>query len=360
MAHIRAVIREVKRLVPVDDDAIIGTGFSDGASGCFFLAMAAPWPFAAFLPMNGHPAVAAAASGKQLYLRNLKRSGLFVAMTQDDPLYPAMSVMEHLAPAVRAGVRIRFLSYERGSHTPAYWEDQLPAFVSFITDTVREAFPHEIDWRFGEAGAVAWLEVLEIGPGEGDAEALADINVVSKPGRVRIGFNVDRAFAGPGVKVAAITDGMTAQKIGMRKDDVVIGLDGTPVANLNDLIGILGQKKFGDPVAVEVQRGAERLTMDGRIPPFRSEPYYRRGQPTARLSVKADAEGFVVTSRNVRRFRMHLPLDWTGPVTTVVNGTVRTPRVTAVSLEAFLRRYAREADSGRLFSRVLLFDLPGE
>lgn len=256
--HVRAVVRETKRLAPVDDEAIVGAGFSDGGSGCYYLALAQPDPFAAFLPLNGHPAVAASASGKQLYLRNLKMTPLFCAMTSDDQLYPAFAVLEHLAPAIRAGAPIRLVSYERGGHQAVYFDDQKDAFVRFLTDTPRDV-RQQIDWWCAqpETGRLAWLEVLELGAAAGDADALEDINVISTPGRVHLGFNVDRAFEGPGVKVTSVVDDSTAKKIGLQENDVVHELDGVPVATLQDLIGVLSRKEHGTPVRVVVRRGEE-------------------------------------------------------------------------------------------------------
>ncbi|MHC4959392.1 MAG: hypothetical protein ACYTGN_13575, partial [Planctomycetota bacterium] len=130
VAHIRAVIREAKRFANIDDDAVLGTGFSDGASGCFYLAMAAPDPFAGFLPMNGHPAVATA-SGHQLYLHNVAMTPLLVAMTQDDQLYPAFAVLPHLVPVMERRGRVQLVSYPTGGHQPVYFKEQRATFLRF-------------------------------------------------------------------------------------------------------------------------------------------------------------------------------------------------------------------------------------
>ena len=221
--HIRAVVRDAKRHVPVDDDRIFASGFSDGGSGCYFLAMAAPEPFAGFLPMNGHPAVASL-SGHQLYLRNLKRSPLFAAMTLDDQLYPAAEVLDHLTLAMRAGAPIRIVSYEGGNHRPVYFEQQRATFEGFLRDVFRDATPQELEWSCAdpETGRVAWLEILETGPAEGDAEAPPDLNPIVQPGRPRLGFSADRAFGGEGVKVAAVVDDSVAQGMGLQEGDVVV------------------------------------------------------------------------------------------------------------------------------------------
>jgi hypothetical protein len=359
--HIRAVIRESKRRLAVDDDAIIGTGFSDGGSGCFHLAMVAPDPFAAFLPMNGYPAVSATASGKQVYLRNMQRTPQFVALTQDDQLYPAPIVMEHLAPAISAGASIRLVIWESGGHRPVYFPDQRTAFVRFVTDTPRDPHPQEIHWWCAEPCRVAWVEILELGAVEGDAEALPDLNPLRKPGRVRLGFNVDRAHEGPGVLVAKVIEDTTAKRIGLLAGDVLVKLDETAIATLPDLIAALGRKQFDQPVKVVVQRAGETdVTLTGRIPPFETAPWYARKDPTARFSLRAEGNRIEITSRHVRRFRLHLTpgLFEAGPIEVRVNGRPVEAVVEAVPLPDLLRRYADLADSGRIFTRVLQVALP--
>jgi len=358
--HIRAVIREMKRRMAVDDDAIVGTGFSDGGSGCFHLAMFAPDPFAAFLPMNGFPAVSASASGKQIYLRNMQRTPQFVAMTQDDQLYPATRVMPHLDPAMRAGASIRLVSYESGGHRPVYFADQRTAFVRFITDTPRDPHPQEIHWWCAEPCRVAWIEILELGAVAGDAEALPDLNPLRTPGRVRLGFNVDRAHEGPGVLVANVLEDTTAKRIGLLAGDLVVQLDETTIGALPDLIAALGRKRYGEPVQVVVRRGETDVTLTGRIPPFETVPWYVRKDPTARFSLRAEGNRIEITSRHVRRFRLHLApgLFEAGPVEVRVNGRRVEAVLEAVSLPALLRDYAALADSGRLFTRVLQVSLP--
>ncbi|MHC4547459.1 MAG: PDZ domain-containing protein [Planctomycetota bacterium] len=360
--HIRAMIREVKRRVPVDDDAIVGTGFSDGGSGCFYLAMAAPDPFAAFLPMNGTPVVAASASGKQVYLRNMKMTPQFAAMTQDDQLYPAARVLAHLHLALSFGAPIRIVSYESGNHRPVYFEDQRAAFVRFLTDTPRDPHPQEIDWWCADAatGRVAWVEILEIGPAAGDADALPDLNVTSTPGRVRLGFRADRSFAGEGVRVENVVEGTTAQAIGLLAGDVVVGLDGTAIKGLADLVAALQRKGFDQPVRLAVRRGDTRATLEGRIPPFVPRPWYARAKPTARLSLRVEGNRIRATSRSVRRFKLHLAPDLfaPGPVEVVVNGRPADTTVEALPLPVILRRYAEHADAGRVFTRGLTVSLP--
>ncbi|NJN14496.1 MAG: PDZ domain-containing protein [Planctomycetes bacterium] len=360
VANLRACIREAKRRGPVDDERITVTGFSDGGSGCFHLAMASPRGFAGFLPMNGHPAVAARASGKQLYLRNLAMSPLFVAMTQDDPLYPALSVLPHLESAMEQGAPMTLLSYPRGGHTPSYFEEQRETLLRFLTGTVREREPAAIDWWCADVstGQVAWAEVLEIGGGEGDAPALPDVNVMSTPGRVRIGVTPDRDGSAAGVTVAEVSEGMPAAAMGMKVRDRIVAVQGSEVKDLGDLLAALAEVSHGASLRITVEREGKQRTLETLLPAFVSEPYYRRMLPTARLSARAAEGRLDLTLRNVRRARFQLPpsLFGVGPVTVTANGKPAACKTVTIPLEESLRRYAQDPDPLHLSPREILVD----
>ncbi|MHC4952886.1 MAG: PDZ domain-containing protein [Planctomycetota bacterium] len=362
VAHVRAVIREVKRIAPIDDDAVVGTGFSDGGSGCFYLAMAAPDPFAAFLPMNGHPAVASGASGKVLYLENMARTPQFCAMTQDDSLYPAVSVLPHLNAAIATGAKLHVVSYPRGGHRPVYFEEQRGAFVRFVADTPRDPHPRAIRWKCAspELGRVAWVELLELGAAEGEAPHPDPVNVLSRPGRVRIGVGVDQTFEGDGVRISSVSKDSLASKIDMKVGDVLVGMDGKGIGGMADLRRLLGGKKYGDGVTFRVRRGDAEIKKEGAFPAFVARPVYRRDKPAASFELQSEGNRIVVRSHNVRRIKLLLPdeLFGDGEIALAVNGNRVAPELRVLPLREILTRYAREADSGRVFPREAIVKVP--
>jgi predicted esterase len=365
LRHIRATIRDVKRRAPIDDDRIVATGFSDGGSGAYFLALAAPDLFSGFLPMNGHPAVAASASRLPLYLRNLKERPLLAAMTQDDQLYPAKTVLPHLQAAIESGAAVQIVSYPSGGHRPVYWREQRAAFKRFVMETEREALPDEIDWWCADTdlGRIGWIGVDKIGPGAGDAEALPDLNIESRPGRVLLGVTVDRAFAGPGVRVTAVSAGSFAESSEMKPGDVIEIVDGRRIGNLDDLREALQAKKYGDKITLTWRRDREPWTIFGKLPKFTPRPIYRRSGPTARLSAKVDNNVVEVVSRNVRAFTIRLArrqFDFDEEVVVRVNGKERWKGKPVADPKFLLRTYAAEADAGRLFAAEVKIEVPAE
>jgi len=361
MDAIDAVVRDVKRLLPVDDDRIGATGFSDGGSGCYYLAMARPDPFACLLPMNGHPAVAANVGGRPLFIRNMIGVPMFVAMTQDDQLYPAFTVMPHLIPVMQADGPMRLVSWADGGHSPSYLDSMGPAFVDWFLATPREPWPLEVDWWCSEPalGRRAWVEVLAIGPAAGDTDPLPDLNVQTTPGRVRIGVTIDQAFAGPGVKVEGVQEGSIAAGLAMQAGDVIVRVDESAIATLDDLRVVLSEKSQGDPIALGWTRGEEALSGTASFPPFVPEPIYRRDGPIARVSARAQPGRIELTTRNVRRLRLRLPPEWLteAGLEVVANGKPAAHKVRVVPLRELLEHYAVEADGSRLPAREVTVEL---
>ncbi len=358
VAHVSACIREVKRLVTIDDNRIIGTGFSDGASGSYHLAMAAPDPFAGFIPMNGHPAVPASASGEQLYLHNLKHVPLLVAATRDDQLYPAAAVIRHLLPSLEQGAHIRIISYETGNHRPVYFEEQAEGFANFVTNTVRDPRRPTIDWWSAapSTGRASWLELIEFGETTKMVATDEDINIMSTPGRVRLGINIDRAFEGPGLKVSVVTERSNALRMGLQVGDVIHEMDGKPIVNLRDLQVMLADKKYGQPLQLQVQRGdQEPVTLDGAIEAFKSVPYYLRKKPTAHVAARIGDGEVGLRVRGVRHLRVHLaPQEEPHEsIKLVLNGVAIEARPVPVSVRAIVEAWAAHCDSGRVYSHYL-------
>jgi S1-C subfamily serine protease len=72
----------------------------------------------------------------------------------------------------------------------------------------------------------------------------------------------DFAFAGPGVKVAAVTPGSPAEKAGVKEGDVILKVAGQDVANLQAYSAILRGLVPGQTVKVVLGRGGKEETLD--------------------------------------------------------------------------------------------------
>ena len=73
--------------------------------------------------------------------------------------------------------------------------------------------------------------------------------------RVTIGTMPDFAFAGPGVKVTAVTPGSPAEKAGLKEGDLLVKLNGEPIADLKSYSAMLRTLQPGQSVRVTYRRG---------------------------------------------------------------------------------------------------------
>jgi S1-C subfamily serine protease len=129
------------------------------------------------------------------------------------------------------------------------------------------------------AGEVIGINTAMIMPAQGICFAIASNTVrfiasrLMRDGRIRrsrIGVAgqqtaIPRAFARAhqmavmsGVLVAGIEDESPAARAGLRKGDVILGFDGTPVSGIDDLHRLLTEERIGSPAALVVLRNGER------------------------------------------------------------------------------------------------------
>ncbi len=361
-AALEAIARDLRRRYAIDENRVFVTGFSDGGSGSWYLAMSHPTVWAGFIPLNGHPAVASAASGRQLYPVNVGLRPLYVVNTQDDPLYPTVSVLPFIERMMRSGAQIRFTSYPGIGHTPAYRDEQDRLIGDWIDATERDPLPADVDFETADldAARAVWVTILALGPGADDAD-LPDVNVMSTPGRVLVGITIDPAFEGEGVRVEEVRDGSLAQTLGLLPGDVIVGAEGRPVASLGDLRAVLQEKDWGDAMQLAWTRGDERHEADGMFPPFTPEPTFLRDRASGRIEVRTEGNRVDVRTRGVRRYALDLSpdlFDLDQPVTVTTNGTTSFEGVPKTDLAHLLHAFARDRDPSMLFPARIEIEIP--
>ena len=83
-------------------------------------------------------------------------------------------------------------------------------------------------------------------------------------GKVRhayLGVQTRESTSGPGAFVAGVTSGAPAAAGGVLVGDTIIGIDGTPVTIPEDISTAITDRKPGDEVQLEIQRGGSSLTL---------------------------------------------------------------------------------------------------
>jgi S1-C subfamily serine protease len=132
-------------------------------------------------------------------------------------------------------------------------------------------------------GRVVGVNTAVIMPAQGIAFAVA-INTAKfvagrliRDGRIRRGYigvagqtvvlhpRVVRAFelaSRTGALIESVEPRSPAQKAGLRERDIIVALDGQPVAGVDDLQRLLTERPIGTPLPIIVVRGAERRELE--------------------------------------------------------------------------------------------------
>ena len=321
--NVLTLIGAVKREYDVDENLVFATGFSDGGSGAYYLALTRPTMFAGFIPLNGHPSVAGA-RGLQIHPRNFVNKPMYAVNTENDSLYPAVSVKPIMDALTEIGARVVWRNIPLFAHDPGYLPEERPAIWKWARETRRDPHPKRVVWE-GTVDAphrVHWLSVEGVGEVPGGAE-FPDVNPLLPPGRMRVGVSLDRSFPGPGLLVVSVVEGSPAEAAGVKAEDVITALDDTATPDMSALRAVLGKKGSEDAVTVRLTRGEETLTLEGRFPKVSPRPAFRRTKPYGSIEAAADGNRFEVRCRSIEAFDLYLSpqiVDLAKPVGVTVNG----------------------------------------
>ena len=191
--NITRLVARVKREYNIDEARTYITGISDGGTGVYFFAMRAAGPWAACMPLNGHPLVLAnpdTAVDGELFSSNLVNCPMHAVNGGRDPLYPADSVAPFIEMFKRGGVPVDFQVYPNAGHDVSWWPEERPIYEKFLAAHARVAHPERISWEVERAdryNRFRWLVITELGVRASD-RTLPDVNRFEAGGRTRTLF----------------------------------------------------------------------------------------------------------------------------------------------------------------------------
>lgn len=290
------ILRRLKSRLAVDPDRVYATGFSDGGSGCWFLAQFHPTDFAAFLPQCGHPGCDDwGQPPRQASFVNLRNRPVYAISNELDRLYPAERVQRWLLPAWEAGADLRWFSWPGYGHSPDYWEHESEPerMGAFLDRTARDPLRSSLTLEGADPVRCDWLEIVAVGEGRFPGE-WTDWNARTVDDRVLVGFLADDGFAGEGCRVESVVEdpGTPASRAGLRAGDVLVGLGGRPVTSYAAFREAMRGFAAGDSFRLAVLRDGRRLELADRFNPPSHGWLHARGRPMLRVDASLSGNRF--------------------------------------------------------------------
>jgi hypothetical protein len=213
--NLNAILDSLKRAYNIDENRVVVSGVSDGATGAYFIAMRDTTPFASFLPLNGFIAVLANEEIDDGYSfpNNLRNKPLFVVNGGKDRLYPTSVVEPYTRHLMASGVEIDYHPQPEGEHNTRWWPEIKDIFEKFVSDHPRDPDPDRLTWQSGDLAhnRAHWLVIDKYGAAPGEAKELPDVNELSPSEslfREKRSGRVDLVRSGNTVQ--AMTRGVTA------------------------------------------------------------------------------------------------------------------------------------------------------
>jgi len=210
--NLDAIVDSLKRTWNVDENRVVLSGVSDGATGAYFIAMRETTPFASFLPLNGF--IMVLSNGEiddgQIFPGNLVNKPLFVINGGKDRLYPTSIVEPYTRHLMSSGVEIEYHPQPEGEHNTKWWPEMKEPFEKFVAAHPRAPHPAKLSWEAADPAhnRAHWLVIEELGQAAGEAREMADANLMQE-GQRRSEMFGDRARTGGHGRVDAVRAGNT-------------------------------------------------------------------------------------------------------------------------------------------------------
>jgi hypothetical protein len=178
--NLDAIVDSLKRKYNIDENRIVLSGVSDGATGTYYIAMRDTTPFASFLPLNGFIMVLAndEIDDGKIYPNNLINKPLYVVNGGKDPLYPAARVEPFTMHLMNAGVEISYAPQPDGEHNTKWWPQVKDEYERFVTEHPRDPNPAKLTWKAGDLqhNRAHWLVIDKFGAAPHEATNMDDAN----------------------------------------------------------------------------------------------------------------------------------------------------------------------------------------
>lgn len=252
--NLNAIVDSLKRTYNVDENRVVLSGVSDGATGAYFIAMRDTTPFASFLPLNGFYMVLSSSDidDGHIFLGNLRNKPLFVVNGGQDPLYPTSIVEPYTRHLMTGGVSVNYHPQPEAGHNTRWWPEVKDIYERFVADHPRDPNPARLTWEAADLthNRAHWLVIDAFGDAPGQAAQLPDLNSMKGPYENGLLFRRSDStgrvdLVRTGNTVEATTSGVSAFTLLLSPDKFDLNQPVKVVAN--------GREVFNGRVAPSVQ-----------------------------------------------------------------------------------------------------------
>jgi dienelactone hydrolase len=366
--NLARILDRLKRTYNIDENRVYLTGISDGGTGVYYMAFRDVTPWASFLPLIGNMVVLATSSVRaegEMYPGNAVNKPFYVVNTGRDRLYPAHVIAMYVDHLRKIGTQVVYRVYPELDHSTEWWTNDRPELEGFVHDHPREPLPDRISWqteRVDRFNRAHWLIIDRLGAVDGERR-LSDTNMLRR-GReldfgVRLNAGVDR-----GRRAQEVIAGSNAFTAGLRTGDRFLEMNGQTVEGAADIAREMERWTAGDPMRFVVERGRERIVIEGVYNPTEVElpptPIFPHRKPSGRVDLERRGNVVEASTEGVRAFTLLLSpsiFDFRRPITVVVNGRTVFDEAVEPSVETLLKWAARDNDRTMVFGAELNIEL---
>ncbi len=357
--NLAAIVDRVKRLYNVDENRVVLSGVSDGATGALYVAMRETTPFASILPLNGHLMVLALRDIDDglIFANNLRNKPIFAVNGGRDPLYPTRVVEPYIEHLKRGGVSVDYHPQPAAGHNTAWWPEVKDVYEAFVRAHPRAPLPDALTWERGNSGDFSrahWLVIDRLGVQTSDAQGLADLNEIPMPPSADFGAH------SIGKRINRVVAGSNAERIGLKAGDVLLRVNDRSVAAASDVADALADEPTGSTITLMVARDNAPVELNGVYQPQIVEtppkPLFARGGVPGRVDLARTGNVVTATTRGVAAFTLLLSpdqFDFAEPVKVVANGRTVFDRRVEKSVRTLLKYAASDNDRTMLFGAEL-------
>ncbi len=361
ITNIRAQIRKLKSEYNIDDNRIYISGFSDGGSGSFYLALNAPDDFAAFYPLNGMISVGSIVTQIPVFLPNFRNRFVYAINTDEDGLYPAKKMRDIIKLSLDADANMFYKEYWGIGHTFEYADKELPILFDNMKAKIRNIFPPEIYWESSmlEYGKCDWLQITAIDTLLAPKEWQIEYNVEIADERVSFGFYNDREYEDYGTRISKIVQGSAADSMGLKENNIIIKMDGIEAENIGKLIELRSKKKRGDKFGLTVLRADKEIYLAGQFPEITHYDALNYSKPSGAVTAAYYGNHFDIKTSRVSQITLYVHpqmINLDIPIVVTINGKLVFNEIVEIDRNFMIENFKENLDKKALWVNKIILN----